>query len=98
MVIEQIIFFEMIYGDFTHAISPFRRRFRPAGKVGRVGSENWLIGPPSVIGRPIVGHPSRAEKLPCALHPHHRDLREALLDRKSTRLNSSHLGISYAVF
>src|ERR1035441_10738888 len=27
-----------------------------------------------------------------------RDLCEVLLDRKSTRLNSSHLGISYAVF
>src|SRR5262245_63847477 len=26
------------------------------------------------------------------------ELRKSLLDRKSTRLNSSHLGISYAVF
>src|SRR5437899_9005753 len=28
----------------------------------------------------------------------HNDRRDADLDRKSTRLNSSHLGISYAVF
>src|SRR5437899_10588075 len=30
--------------------------------------------------------------------PDRRRAREALQDRKSTRLNSSHLGISYAVF
>src|ERR1035441_11004795 len=28
----------------------------------------------------------------------HRDLKPSNVDRKSTRLNSSHLGISYAVF
>src|SRR5438874_5283316 len=36
---------------------------------------------------------------PQALEPHHRGRRrEGSLDRKSTRLNSSHVEISYAVF
>src|SRR5256885_9655986 len=33
-----------------------------------------------------------------ATEDHHGDAQTALLDRKSTRLNSSHLVISYAVF
>src|SRR3712207_7632649 len=37
--------------------------------------------------------PERAEQLPA-----HPDLRPLLRDRKSTRLNSSHANISYAVF
>src|SRR5258705_5279780 len=32
------------------------------------------------------------------MHEHDRNAGPDLLDRKSTRLNSSHLGISYAVF
>src|SRR5437660_4373623 len=32
------------------------------------------------------------------LHPYMPDSTERLLDRKSTRLNSSHVAISYAVF
>src|SRR5256885_12242186 len=42
-----------------------------------------------------------AEGLPSAVHPivmRHPETGASLLDRKSTRLNSSHLVISYAVF
>src|SRR5256885_6463580 len=43
-----------------------------------------------------VRDPRAAGALVCT--PHDRHLRDALTDRKSTRLNSSHLVISYAVF
>src|SRR5699024_11520501 len=42
-----------------------------------------------------------ADKMPRALRDHARqlnDLGQAIRDRKSTRLNSSHVSISYAVF
>src|SRR5437899_7656432 len=43
------------------------------------------------IGNTLSGGTPSATSANCAV-------RTALLDRKSTRLNSSHLGISYAVF
>src|SRR6266850_3428899 len=47
--------------------------------------------PTAVLGRPV--HPHEARLVEDAL-----PLAKALGDRKSTRLNSSHLVISYAVF
>src|SRR5438045_7883234 len=44
----------------------------------------------------LAGHVDRADRLALSALPF--DARHALEDRKSTRLNSSHLGISYAVF
>src|SRR5205814_10462990 len=47
---------------------------------------------PSSLRPLLAGHP------PPAARPLRLRLRRPPLDRKSTRLNSSHLGISYAVF
>src|SRR5438132_9705870 len=47
----------------------------------------------SVVGRVRADHPPHQ-----AVHPRHVGLVQALKDRKSTRLNSSHTVISYAVF
>src|SRR5438034_4036913 len=43
----------------------------------------------------VAQHPDLAPRL---VGPVHRDLDDAIPDRKSTRLNSSHTVISYAVF
>src|SRR5258705_6543337 len=45
---------------------------------------------------PVDGMAAVASELVAVAHP--QQLVDALVDRKSTRLNSSHLGISYAVF
>src|SRR5205814_8660556 len=72
---------------------------------------SWLDGADVVVGRAVLHHVPMAEfllgRLRAALRPGTRvgfiepDFRTPLArlaDRKSTRLNSSHLGISYAVF
>src|SRR2546426_8940369 len=43
-------------------------------------------------------HLTDSEGRPRSRHPGHRVWRDGFEDRKSTRLNSSHLVISYAVF
>src|SRR5256885_6565931 len=65
-------------------------RLRGARGAGVDRSENPLQQHAGVEGRAFAGMRGRAM----------RDLRDRLrhLDRKSTRLNSSHLVISYAVF
>src|SRR5205814_7824938 len=47
-------------------------------------------------GRRSAPHRDRRARRPARVHPPQR--RSTRTDRKSTRLNSSHLGISYAVF
>src|SRR5690625_4418899 len=49
----------------------------------------------------VFGHPAREEhvrRIRATAQPLTRDQKSALRDRKSTRLNSSHVAISYAVF
>src|SRR3712207_7594278 len=65
----------------------------------QVGSVPWsadrpaqLLGSPSGTGRRSV--PSSAT----VTRSSHPDIRPLAVDRKSTRLNSSHANISYAVF
>src|SRR6266498_2989612 len=48
--------------------------------------------------RRIVRCPGALPRLPAAHRPHHRHADFPRRDRKSTRLNSSHVRISYAVF
>src|ERR1035438_9251904 len=73
----------------------FGSRLRPAGRLRA----------PYVIGRwpetGMVNRKGEPGRTPNTLGPLMRGRTEALgvrTDRKSTRLNSSHLGISYAVF
>src|ERR1035441_198248 len=82
------------------AAKGFTRRFRPPSAC-----------PPSVLGSQLPPAPTvhpcrRCPRLrplagrcrPSKLLSAHRDHCRSRSDRKSTRLNSSHLGISYAVF
>src|ERR1035438_2551304 len=48
--------------------------------------------------RPGTRLQTRYLACPSSRHPYQHSLRTPPSDRKSTRLNSSHLGISYAVF
>src|SRR2546430_13632774 len=66
--------------------SPRRRRARPP-----------TDGAPEAHAHPRGEHASRSRRRKNATHAHHADEHE-LQDRKSTRLNSSHSQISYAVF
>src|SRR5438105_11244960 len=67
---------------------------RPQGRSGR-GTSRWLIS------REVEVASARPGSLPpprCCSVCSERPQREVLRDRKSTRLNSSHEWISYAVF
>src|SRR3712207_7976011 len=59
--------------------------------------------PSRTTGRPSArwsarGSPARPPPEPPTHHTHHTQERSPMQDRKSTRLNSSHANISYAVF
>src|SRR5256885_10649324 len=70
---------------------PYPTLFRSTDLAGRK-RKNRLSGPPQVL-------PCRLRARRRAAHaPENPFLRSRLPDRKSTRLNSSHLVISYAVF
>src|SRR3712207_8698051 len=74
---------------------PYTTLFR-SGRVRHAGAER---APPAQAGEPLrratatgrdgTGHRPPRQRVP---------VRRALVDRKSTRLNSSHANISYAVF
>src|ERR1035438_7540119 len=51
-----------------------------------------------VLATEIQVGPTRSRKLRSTSHVSHSQNKTNQSDRKSTRLNSSHLGISYAVF
>src|SRR3712207_8546974 len=59
-----------------------------------VGRDVELVGALQPLGIPVEGVGVLHDELPRAQHSGPR----ARLDRKSTRLNSSHANISYAVF
>src|SRR3712207_7850437 len=61
-----------------------RRRRRPVARRARLGAVEHEVGLPGVLGHARVDQAGVEELL--------------LGDRKSTRLNSSHANISYAVF
>src|SRR2546430_8337755 len=63
-------------------------------KSHRVGHRSRHAVPSAKLWK--IGHVEQAAGSPALRDPTHR--REACLDRKSTRLNSSHSQISYAVF
>src|SRR3712207_8115589 len=85
---------------------PYTTLFRSAVDVGFV-DRNLLVGQVRSLERQLVEQPlhhgvqpPRADVLGGVVHTG-REIGDALdpaLDRKSTRLNSSHANISYAVF
>src|SRR5437870_10414079 len=69
--------------------------------AGEFGREDRGLGSPVETARPELERPAshRLQPLPSCVEPHHHaQHRRAAGDRKSTRLNSSHVAISYAVF
>src|SRR5256885_13206538 len=85
---DNMFFFLMIRRPPRSTLFPYTTLFRSVRAVGRRVDHQLAI---AVICR----DEQRGAGLPGAL----QDAREALVqDRKSTRLNSSHLVISYAVF
>src|SRR5207249_10137082 len=77
-----------------------RLQFTPAGDDGQVGNRHGRSDP----GRPASRAPEAMKiYLACTVRGDRRGLLAGRtiaqrLDRKSTRLNSSHVSISYAVF
>src|SRR2546427_5760813 len=87
---------------------PYTTLFRSAEPAVGHGHGHPAVGHRGRPGHEVqpraVGQPVRAHHLAGALFAHHHRAdagpghADALLDRKSTRLNSSHSQISYAVF
>src|SRR5258707_2530492 len=67
----------------------------PTGLEQRIHRRGGLPRPVELLANFGRGDLGRLPYLPAAVHVH---IQAALLDRKSTRLNSSHANISYAVF
>src|SRR3712207_6940910 len=97
-----IVFFLMIRRPPRSTLFPYTTLFRsgytsmvrrePVGVIGQIAPWNyplmmaiWKIGPALATGNTIVLKPAPTTPV-------------TTLDRKSTRLNSSHANISYAVF
>src|SRR2546426_7066493 len=60
--------------------------------IMRADGRGWLFVPAGLVDGPLPTHYEPHES------PIHNPLNKQQTDRKSTRLNSSHLVISYAVF
>src|SRR3712207_7384138 len=71
-------------------LCPYTTRFRSG-----VGQPCLQVAPGSVAD--LLASTDRGEQRQDGLH-HHSPVPDPPLDRKSTRLNSSHANISYAVF
>src|SRR5258705_8089831 len=79
-------FFLMIRRPPRSTLFPYTTLFRSQGARGRLPAVHPNAGGASGAG------------LTAATGRDHGDSGDSVVDRKSTRLNSSHLGISYAVF
>src|SRR5262245_24314752 len=67
--------------------------------IEATGSMQWFLNLMEELGIECrVGHPAQIRAAEPRKQKHDRRDADLILDRKSTRLNSSHLGISYAVF
>src|SRR5256885_13056367 len=74
---------------------PYTTLFRSKAMVGE---ENVVEREPSMGGEDFGRYGREEPKIPICMFRLGSVKREAIEDRKSTRLNSSHLVISYAVF
>src|SRR3712207_7038133 len=78
---------------------PYTTLFRsvPVAEVPAVDDVGHELAIADVVGLDVIDCPGeKAHQRPAVAV--HRPERESLVDRKSTRLNSSHANISYAVF
>src|SRR5699024_12845469 len=75
---------------------PYTTLFRSAALVGEPGERGREHGAADAIAERV--HLHLARHLLDDVHRGERTFLHVVLDRKSTRLNSSHVSISYAVF
>src|SRR3712207_8396684 len=87
-----MFFFLMIRRPPRSTLFPYTTLFRSGHLLGRLVREQHEGGRPRRGLRPVP------DLDPPAVDERRRVAGERLLDRKSTRLNSSHANISYAVF
>src|SRR5690606_42041637 len=76
----------------------FRSPARPGARRADHPRLRQELAPPHLAHHPVRQSADRPGRQPCAADPRRRPLPASLPDRKSTRLNSSHVKISYAVF
>src|SRR5205807_3911621 len=88
-----LFFFSMLRPPPRSALFPYTTLFRSHGELRTQCGLDARAPPPrgGAHGERMAGRVPRG-------HARHRPHRPEELDRKSTRLNSSHLVISYAVF
>src|SRR3712207_8843365 len=84
-----VIFFLMIRRPPRSTLFPYTTLFRSQHPVGDPGHHAQVVGDPDDAG-PVLALQPRDQVEDLRLHGD--------VDRKSTRLNSSHANISYAVF
>src|ERR1035438_1547663 len=81
--------------DHLGSVSQAARR--AAEKIG-LGAAGAMIGLLHDLGKYSRDFQQYLRHIPSDRDTEQRELKRGTIDRKSTRLNSSHLGISYAVF
>src|SRR5256885_8692237 len=86
---NHFFFFLMIRRPPRSTLFPYTTLFRSVFRAERPADrvEEFLLGPVILVGSDAARR-----------HRRHEGTESVRLDRKSTRLNSSHLVISYAVF
>src|SRR3712207_7619567 len=90
-LINMIFFFLMIRRPPRSTLFPYTTLFRSALAHAQTGAVDAVVAYYATLG------PETAAVLPCPVMLHFAEVDE-WEDRKSTRLNSSHANISYAVF
>src|SRR3712207_6973286 len=92
-----VVFFLMIRRPPRSTLFPYTTLFR-SGSHGRAVGDTGVTDPNATPKRRWAGQAlARSSRCP-KRHPLDTAYRSTLEDRKSTRLNSSHANISYAVF
>src|SRR3712207_8175920 len=96
-----IFFFLMIRRPPRSALFPYTTLFRSAARadheVRGAAAGRAVVGRLDAVLEVVCAQPDEAE-LDVGVDPLQRGDRHTRVDRKSTRLNSSHANISYAVF
>src|SRR3712207_6857499 len=77
---------------------PYTTLFRSAGGALRRFDTRRFDPAPAQVDRALAALAHAARRRPFARRADRAEALQVLLDRKSTRLNSSHANISYAVF